>query len=121
MGENGVQPALAAMGVVRDLIDDICGSMEMLLEKFEERRRQLELYSEAQPLSRPDTLKIMVSNLTPERVTALMSAIDDIARIVVNVEPGVNVEEEVQRAKETLTRFKQIQNNLHVALDGVVP
>lgn len=119
MGEAGMPPVLVAAGIVRDVVDYYCESLEALSASLEMYRRKLEPYNDMSPLSRPDALRSVLTRLTPERVAALAAALDCMAKFAPPAVP-VDMEKRVQKTKD-MERLQNVRDHLHKALDGVVP
>lgn len=119
MGEDGVPPALVAVGTVRDVVGDYCESLESLCASLEMYQQKLEPCNDMPPLSRPDALKSALARLTPERVAALTAALDCMAKFAPPTVPG-GTEKQVQKIKD-MERLQKVRDHLHKALDGAVP
>ena len=115
MDKGGAPPALVAMGILRDIVDDICKSSETLSARLDMHRRRLSGYNDI--LSGPDAIGSMMVGLTPERVAALTVAIDGMSQLTILTNPDTSL---VQRTIKELEHLKKIQEHMHVALDGVV-
>ena len=118
MSENSTPPALVAMGILRDVVDDICESSETLSSRLDGHRRRLRAYNDILPLAGPDAIRSMMAGLTPERVAALTAALDGMDQITILTNPD---EALVQRTMKELERLKKVRDHMHIALDGVVP
>ena len=119
MGEAGMPPALVAAGIVRDVVDYYCESLEALSASLEMYRRKLEPYNDMPPLSRLDALRSVLTRLTPERAAALAVALDCMAKFAPPAVP-VDMEKRAQKTKD-MERLQNVRDYLHKALDGVVP
>ena len=112
-----VPAALTVAGIWRDFLDDFYEYTETIRTKIEAHGQLLASCKEIPPLS-TDTLTNAVSDLTPERVAALIAAFDGLKEYAELV--GQNLER-YQHVKNDMERLHKVREQLHTALDGVVP
>ena len=109
--------ALTLMRAILDSFDDVCRVTDDLLNVVEYHSKRLEPFADLDITQ--DTFKQLLADLPPERVAALMEAIDDITKLT-PVDSPPNKEEELNKIRTSLDSLKKIRSNFHFALDGVV-
>ena len=108
---------LSLMRVLLDNLDDACRVLGDVLSLIEHYEKRLEPFAKTD--IDHDLLKQLLASLPPERVAALMKAIDDLGKLI-PADDSINAEEQVEKIRSLLDSLKKIRSNFRFALDGVV-
>ena len=105
------------MRVLLDNLDDTCRILGDVLNLIEHSKKRLEPFANtdiAQNLT-----KQLLANLPPERVAALMKAMDELGKLI-PADDSINAEEQVEKIRSLLDSLTKIRASFRFALDGVV-
>ena len=109
---------LTIMGILRDSLDDICKTGERtfsILEEYEQKMKPFENMKQDE-----QEIKEILTALPPEKAAALIAAITDADKLVQSL-PSEDAKKQLDKVKKSMVSLQEIRNNLHKALDGVVP
>ena len=110
---------LAIGGILRDSLDDICSMWERALAILEEHDKKMEPYKNIE-LSDQDAAKDILTALSPEKASALIAALTDVSKLTQSL-PQEDAVKQLAQVNENMAGLQNIRDNLHKALDGVVP
>ena len=111
-------PVLAALGILRDSLDDICKTWDQTFAILEKHNQKMEPFNDK--LSEQDVSEDILTILPPEKASALVAALTDAAEFA-KAFPLEDATKQLNMTKEAVTSLQNIRDNLHKALDGVVP
>ena len=109
---------LIIMGILRDILDDVCKMGEQGFAMIEKYEQKMEQFNDIDP-SKKDVTKEILTALPPEKATALITAITDMDQLNQFFSPE-DAEKQLAKMKDGVARLQAIRDNLHKALDGVV-
>ena len=111
--------ALTAGGVLRDTLDGVCTAWEQILAILEEHDKRTKPFKGV-TMSEQEATKEILTVLPPEKASALIAAFTDTSELAQNVPPEEAVKQ-LDTIKTNMANLQKIRDNLHKALDGVVP
>ena len=114
-----MSPLLTVLGILRDSLDDICKTGDLAFTILEKHERNMKPFKDIK-LSEQDTAKEILTGLPPEKASALIAAITDAVELAESLSPE-DAEKQLDKMKEGMANLQKIRDNLHKALDGVVP
>lgn len=109
---------LAAMGALRDGVDDVCGIMERLFAALERHEQRMSQFHNPEASGR-SAVKDILTALPPDQAAALIHALSTMSEIAPPVPEDMN--DMNHNAKGYLAGLQSIRGNLHRALDGDGP
>ena len=109
---------LAAMGALRDGVDDVCGIMERLFAALERHEQRMSQFHDPEASGRSAVEEILTT-LPPDQAAALISALSTMSEIAPPVPE--NTGDTDRNAKRYLAGLQNVRGNLHRALDGDGP
>lgn len=116
---TSIPSILTIMGILRDSLDDVCKTGERAFAIIEEHERKMEPFKDIK-LDEGDVTKEILTALSPEKASALVVAITDATKLTQSF-PLEDAEKQLANMKEGMANLQKIRDNLHKALDGVVP
>lgn len=109
---------LQALGLLRDCLDEVCDAGERIIAAIEKFERKAEPFKDVS-LSDKDVIQQLLTQLPPKKVSALVAALLGVAEFV-PLAPIADREEQADQIKDDVRSLREIRNNFHDALDGLV-
>ena len=108
---------LVAGGVLRDTLDDICDALEQVNRIFNEHEKKIKPFED---MPKQEATKEILTALPPKKASALIAALTDINDLAQSISPE-DTQKQFAIINENINNLQNIRDNLHKALDGVVP
>ena len=109
------QIGLDTMRILMEVVDDFCDVMAKAKSVFDKHTFRLDLMQKVDT-SDQEIMKQVLAGLPPDRVTALVLALVDLAKLVPADAPDPKTQ--LENFDNFLNNLHKIQSNLHLALDG---
>ena len=87
-----------------------------MLEEYEQKMKLFENMKQDEQ----GEIKEILTALPPEKAAALIAAITDADKLAQSF-PSEDAKKQLAKVKKSMVSLQKIRNNLHRALDGVVP
>ena len=115
---SAVLPTLQVLGILRDCLDEICDAGDSIITTIEKFEQKSEPFKDVS-LTDKEVIQQILTKLPPQRVSALIAAMLGMAEVAPLV-PLADQQKQIDKIRDDVRRLREIRNNFHDALDGLV-